>query len=117
MANKCDCGKRIARGATHCPRCARGGGGYRSNMAAELAEEQRKRDAAESRAAAARARKSAAAQARQRKIAERQAAAKAAQQKRKIDEAKRVAALKTARKLSNARNRPEPEQPKKKGWW
>lgn len=117
MANKCDCGKRIARGATHCANCAWGAGGYRSNMAAELADADRKRAAAESRAAAAKARKSAAAQAKQRKIAERQAAAKAAQQKRKVDEAKRVAALKTARKLSNARNRPEPEQPKKKGWW
>lgn len=118
MANRCmGCDKRIGRGATHCAKCARSAGGFGSNMAAELAEADRKRRAREAAAELQRAKQSAARAKRQKEIVERAAAAKAANQKKKIDEAKRVAAVKTARKISNARNRPEPKQEKKKGWW
>lgn len=113
MGNKCACGKRISGKATHCNSCARLAGGYHWNMAAELAAVQRKADAAASLAAAKEAAKK---QERQKKIAERAAAAKAADQKRQAAARDRVQDIKTARKISNARNRPEPE-PKKKGWW
>jgi len=120
VANKCGCGKRIGRGATHCGSCARSGGGYTSNMAAELAQAERERRAKQAAAELAAAKASEKRAAAQRKIAEKAAAAKKQQQERKqrqIDNAKRIADIKTARKISNARNKPEPQQPKKKGWW
>lgn len=118
MANRCmGCDRRIGRGASHCAKCARSAGGFSSNMAAELAEADRKRRAREAAVELQRAKQSAARAKRQREIAERAAKAKAAKQKKQIDEAKRIAELKTVRKISNARNRPEPRQEKKKGWW
>lgn len=118
MANRCmGCDKRIARGASHCGKCARSAGGFSSNMAAELAKADRKRRAREAAAELKRAKQSAARAERQKKIAARAKAAREADQKRQIEERQRIAELKTARKISNARNRPEPKQEKKKVWW
>jgi len=118
MANRCEgCNKRIPRGASHCGKCARGAGGYRSNMAAELAEADRKRRAKEAAAELQKAKQSAARAARQKRIAERAAAMKASDQKKAIDRAKRIAAQKVTRQISNVRGRPEPKPEKKRGWW
>lgn len=126
MGNKCEgCGKRVSRDASHCGKCARAGGGYRSNMAAELANAERERAAAKAAATAAKASEERAAKAK--KIADRVAAAKAADQKKRQnrDEDKRVAALKAHRAMSNTvqsrRGQKDanlkPEKPAKKGWW
>jgi hypothetical protein len=116
MANKCECGKRISRGATHCGTCARAGGGYRSNMAAELAEQKRKDDAAKSLRAAAEAKASAKARERQKQIAARAQAAKERDQRKADLKRDRVKDLKMVRQLGNVRGKQE-QPPKKKGWW
>jgi hypothetical protein len=109
MANKCGCGKRISRGATHCGKCARSGGGYQSNMAAQLAEVARQKRVADMAKAAAEAKASKDRAAAQKKIADRAKKMRSGSGQPTRDQTK------ASRTISNVRGKGE--QPKKNGWW
>lgn len=110
MAKCHGCNKRIM-GGTHCKACVRNAGGYTSNIAAQLAEQQRKEATKKAAAAAARAKQKADSQARKQEVADRAKKMRAGKGQPTKEQ------ISAARQISNVRGRPAPQDPKKKGWW